>query len=245
VTGQEWLSCTDPTPMLEALRGTASERKLRLFAAACCRRIWRLLPGERIREAVEVAERYAEGGAGEADLAVARRLARLGRSAEQRAPGAAAQVAAEHVAGRRDGFARFAAAQAAAAAGHAAYEEDYRSTMQCYAMGGDLSEEARSDARESARRAREASGAAERAAQAALLRDIIGNPFRLLPSRTFPPHVVGLAESCSAAFPAVSGDFLVLADALDDLGEERAAAHCREPLHVKGCHTLDWILGKG
>src|SRR5262252_5405056 len=61
VTGQEWLSCTDPAPMLEALRATASERKVRLFAAACCRRIWRLLPGERGREAVEVAERYAEG----------------------------------------------------------------------------------------------------------------------------------------------------------------------------------------
>jgi hypothetical protein len=28
----EWLACTDPTPMLEYLRGNASDRRLRLFA---------------------------------------------------------------------------------------------------------------------------------------------------------------------------------------------------------------------
>src|SRR5262249_55097999 len=84
----------------------------------------------------------------------------------------------------------------------------------------------------------------ERLEQCKLLRDISGNPFRPLSGRTFPPHVVGLAEACYAALPDVTDQFMILADALDDLGENWAAAHCRESLHVKGCHALDWILKK-
>jgi hypothetical protein len=53
-----------------------------------------------------------------------------------------------------------------------------------------------------------------------------------------------LAQACSDAFPHVSDQFLILADALEDLGEGQAAAHCREKVHVKGCHVLDWILQK-
>jgi formate dehydrogenase maturation protein FdhE len=43
MTEQEWLACTAPEPMLAFLRKEASERKLRLLACACCRRVWDLV----------------------------------------------------------------------------------------------------------------------------------------------------------------------------------------------------------
>ncbi|QEL19064.1 hypothetical protein [Limnoglobus roseus] len=63
MTDAEWAAATEPKLMLECLRarGAASDRKLRLFAVACCRRIWSALPDEAHRTAVEVAERYADG----------------------------------------------------------------------------------------------------------------------------------------------------------------------------------------
>jgi hypothetical protein len=76
-----------------------------------------------------------------------------------------------------------------------------------------------------------------------LVREVFGSPFRPLRPRAFPAHVVGLAWECYEAFPAASERYLILADALDDLGEGPAAQHCRRGGHVKGCHVLDWIAG--
>jgi hypothetical protein len=75
MTERDWLECDDPEALLEFLWSTArpSNRKLRLFACACYRRIWLLLTEERHRAAVETAERYADGLASRKELDQARR----------------------------------------------------------------------------------------------------------------------------------------------------------------------------
>jgi hypothetical protein len=76
MTEAEWKACPDPQTLLEFLRGRVSDRKLRLFAAACCRRVWHRLSDARCRQAVEVAEEYADGLAGVDDLASSGKSAR-------------------------------------------------------------------------------------------------------------------------------------------------------------------------
>jgi hypothetical protein len=65
MTEAEWLACTDPQKMLCLLlqeAGKVSDRKVRLFLAGACYRIWDLLPHEQSRQAVQTAERAdAEG----------------------------------------------------------------------------------------------------------------------------------------------------------------------------------------
>jgi len=236
VRESEWLCCDDPWPMLADLRGKVSGRKLRLFACGCVRGVWHLLRHHRSFEAVEAAEKIADG-----------QTPRAGTESIEMAARAVARAAGL----RRDRGWRSAWA-AAAAARHALQEREmaqeaswrtvdavmYEAMERCdptwIAQGAVASQEQGLAAH--------AAKTAARKEHCHLLRDIVGNPFRPLPPRAFPPHVLGLAGACYAAFPAVSDQFLILADALDDLGEGRAAAHCREPLHVRGCHVLDWVL---
>jgi hypothetical protein len=67
VNEAEWLGCTDPQQMLEALRGKASERKLRLFAVACCRRLRGVQRGKN-RQVLDAAEEFADGRIGREEM---------------------------------------------------------------------------------------------------------------------------------------------------------------------------------
>jgi hypothetical protein len=89
---------------------------------------------------------------------------------------------------------------------------------------------------------------AEKAVQAAIVRDVYGNPFRPV---AFDPSwrtstAVSLARQMYEAreFSAIP----ILADALQDAGCENddILKHCRDPhgVHVRGCWVLDLVLGK-
>jgi hypothetical protein len=60
MTEQEWLGSTDVGHVYHFVAGKLSERQQRLFAAACCRRLWGRIPGGAARRAVEVAEKSAD-----------------------------------------------------------------------------------------------------------------------------------------------------------------------------------------
>lgn len=74
MTEAEWLNGTDPESMLLFLQnsGRASDRRLRLFACACCREMWEYLSDERSRQVVEIAERMADGRATQEELTAAK-----------------------------------------------------------------------------------------------------------------------------------------------------------------------------
>jgi hypothetical protein len=76
VTEDDWLLCDDPKGMLDFLLNRSPEpgrRKLRLFACACARQLWRQVKHQRWREIVVTAERFAEGQAGRRQLEQAHR----------------------------------------------------------------------------------------------------------------------------------------------------------------------------
>jgi pSer/pThr/pTyr-binding forkhead associated (FHA) protein len=73
MTESQWRSCREPEAMFVFLwdGGKLPERKGRLFAAACCRRIWGVITEPCGREAATTAERYADGQASLEELEAA------------------------------------------------------------------------------------------------------------------------------------------------------------------------------
>jgi len=216
-----WLVSNNPERMLQFIKGSVSDRKLRLFAVACCRRIWHMLTDERSRQAVEVAERFADGQCAEGDLEAAQRAAQAAQTYQ-----GADIMTAEDYATLASDVAFWIADRAAGSVSH--------STLAAAACNPNLGWF--DDGRES-----------ESIAQASLLRDICGNPFR--PQTNLrdwsTPTVLALAESIytESAFDRLP----ILGDALEDAGctDQSILVHCREPgLHIRGCWLIDSLLGK-
>jgi hypothetical protein len=229
----EWLTCTDPRRILGFLRDKGSDRKLRLFAAACCRLIWYLLKDERSQKAVEIAEQFADEVARKGDLDAARQDAyaacsalRHGNAALENAAWAAqyttrpiAAHAAHYMAGDPYLARAGAAEMAASAAARGSNENDPAQAIVLIT---------------------------EFAPQCVLLRDIFGNPFRPVgpdPALRM-PKVTALAQAIYD--DRLFDDLPILADALEEAGctNTDILAHCRGPgQHARGCWVVDLVLG--
>jgi hypothetical protein len=223
-----WLAAADPDPMLNYLRaggGRASERKLRLLACACCRHVWELLPDERSRSAVAVIERYADGRATPRELGAARLDAlRVSRGRRGRVP----YLAASNRIG--DTLWNVLSVAAETLAGVAVDTAQATGSSQAAAWNAALAAAARD--------------------QAALVREIFGNPFR--PAKVDPAWLAwhrGIVERLARAiYDGHAFDRMpVLADALEEAGctDADILDHCRQPVgHVRGCWALDLLLGR-
>jgi hypothetical protein len=228
---RQWLRATDPWVMYDFLQ-PASDSKLRLFAVACCRRVWHLLGDLRSRHAIETTERFVEGGVQKDKLELAFAAAIAAREASLSA-------------GDPFLFAADAAAQTAKG------WEDAWATAQdvVWAVQGGFAPRGSADARAGAKEARQ---------QAALLRDLFGPlPFRPVPLdpslRTWNDGlVVKLAEAAYDVRQLPHGTLenarlAILADALEEAGaDDEILAHCRQQgqVHVRGCWVMDAILAK-
>jgi hypothetical protein len=233
MTEAEWFTSTDSPAMLSILQGSgrASERKLRLFAAACCRRIWHLFQHERSRTAVEKVEQFADDAIGYGQMTTA-----------ACALWAAIEAAPDpHL------------ADADSAAGAAAsYSDAHQGYVAATSASGNAARAAASDDNW------ETEMAIERAAQAVLLRDIFGPlPFRppspLLPSlRAWQGGlIVQMAHAIyeERSLPEGTLDIArlaVLADALEEAGADTVLLdHLRGPgPHVRGCWLVDLLTGR-
>lgn len=260
------MKCDDPTLMLDFIRGRISERKARLFAVECCRRIWHLLTDQRCRTAVEAAERFAEGLIDRSELFDAHLAASLAAEIDNdTAPlgpwrderwmfeiqidASAAARAAERASSRYPiGESAEQSRRLPPSRFHRGEDTAYgfaaRALAHCAlplgAAGGE-------DVGYPAHPARTAAIASESIAQAKLIQDVLGNPFHPV---EFNPEwrtstVVALAGHIyrEKAFEEMP----ILGDALQDAGcgEPEMIEHClRQTEHVRGCWVLDLVLGK-
>jgi hypothetical protein len=247
MTEAEWLDARSPEPMFDHLNGTEPPirmRRFRLFSLACCTRMRRCFTEPRLQSALTFAERHADRGVrakrGRAELALD--VDRLYREVDaerdrlmgdQRTPRfcqvlilIGSCLATQRLL-RPSHDHRY----------HPLWEIVADSTAwelmlemdpahpPLWQPGRDL---------------------VERAAQADLLRDVFGNPFRTvaLDSRWRSEAVRLLADGIQAdrAYDRLP----ILADALEEAGCDNAEllAHCRGPgPHVFGCWALDLVRG--
>lgn len=233
MTEAEWRACGDMGEMLREIQfWKISDRRYRLFACACCRDAWRLLPDESVQLLVERFESYADGKCPYSEVAELRAI-------EEERRGFIRPYAKDAMLVSCLELTRFAVTSSNAFA--VADEVSSRivgAICTEYEEGGGN--------RNSPERL--ALAAAMNAVQTALFRDVLGNPLRPVDfsSEWRTTTALSLAQQMyeSRDFSAMP----ILADALQDAGCDNTDIlnHCRDAnqVHVRGCWVVDVVLGK-
>jgi hypothetical protein len=248
---ERWVREVEVGPLLRWLRQdrvvtrVPGRRALRLLACGWCRRIWQHIEKGPFRQAVEVAERFADQQATEAELEQAARAAgehrRNLREIDVREPGPA--VAAHQ-----------AALATAVTGGTWSLISPSRWSLwmlldavarsaSCAAGGGALFD----PVSRSWRPARPLAAEEETRHQTQLLRDIFGNPFR-------PAAIEQVWRSANGGMAVRLAEVIyrerrfdelpILADALEDAdcNDGVILEHCRVPgTHTRGCWVVDAV----
>ncbi len=219
MTESDWATSIDPQAMLAVLRdrGPVSDRKADLFDAACCQRLGDLLYDDVLRRAVGIVEDGRKQSLGDQEY-------------EDFRDELERLVYAVPPPDDPTGMARSGAALTASSAFHSFGM--YRPTAN-FAVSALVA-------------AGHPQGAAQ-SAQADLVRDLFGNPFRPI---SFLPEwrteaVVALARGIYEE--RLYERMPVLGDALEEAGctAPDVLEHCRGPTpHVRGCWVVDLVLGK-
>ena len=227
---EEWLTATEPRPMVRHIGPRAGERKRRLFAVASCRLVSDWFGERRSRHEIETGERMADG---------------LPEDAVEAAELTAEDARMEHAVQEgmnpswaHDGDMRLVRGVTRACV------TDARESAEVVIAAFEWCDGVRYPFDAGVRTV----GNSMPARQCRIVRDLFGNPFRpvtFFPSwRTETALALALQMYESRDFSAMP----ILADALQDAGcdNEDILNHCRDlhATHVRGCWVVDLVLGK-
>jgi hypothetical protein len=224
-----WCLCNDPAEIIASLGRGAGNRELRLYACACCRLIWDLIPAPGARRAVEVSEQFADGAARASALRAGAIGARLERSSAQ-------------------WLGKWAAAQAAT---NDAWEAaTWTPVWAAEAASENAARIALASGEPVPRRSASCIWDVQRRQQCEILQDIFGNTLR--PVRIMPYTLLWkngrVVKTAATIYEQRRFDNMPeLATVLEQAGcdDPIIMDHCRShPHHVRGCWVLDAILGK-
>jgi hypothetical protein len=228
-----WFESNSPAPLLAHLKAKATDRKLLLFAAACCRQAWHFVSDARLPRLLATVEKAAD-----------KPLTPRARSSAQERCFTVADSDLDDMQ-QCLGYELWHALKQPDERGVSSIGEWAAAAYGYDARGPESSSAA---VRRGTDRKFQRGKAAERARQVPLVHELFGDPFsraKLDPAwRT--DTAVSIART--AYEKREFGALPILADALQDAGcnHDCLLTHLRDTVapHYRGCWALDWVLGK-